>query len=544
MKSIISAPVDKAVAFIDKKLERFDPIWKAEHGVGGQRDKYYDKTGIAKFREWRGVKDTLAAYKAWLINIAWMGKMIIDGNPIHVVKAFWEYRWMGSFLGTFMFIDRLFEGYRGYELQIANLHINTIVRRITEIIALELKNDRRLGGGPDNDIIIGQDEALPPLWLGGFPTLKSYPLQTLAEFVICDIDQHIEPYYIDVAESYGLPADVCSRCDAETGVTIDDAFCQIGKAAVVSNTPCNASESTSMFQRRRFERMGLEYHVFANAMQHNTELGHDYTTGELKKAIAFVEKTYGVQFDWDAMFDTIKEMNKQTEMEHEKWDIFATPYSSLVGIAETLYRLVEFALGGGQNKYFTKTDEKVMKIMRKAYKEKYQAYKGKTRHRAFLWGPSAVYYCDFPTWLQNCWGTAIVLNMDSTMGNIILNDSDKEAALYDLGRFEEKGIMRHHAVGGWDNVNAVWEWALKFNCDLVICNDNVACKGMNGVHAMLEEEAKAHNMNFVYLPEDLEDCRTISRQDMRNAINNYMSVVLGEEPLDPTLLEFDDSQAL
>ena len=44
---------DQLIASIDKKLERFDPIWQAEHGVGGQRSRYYDKTGVAKWREWR-----------------------------------------------------------------------------------------------------------------------------------------------------------------------------------------------------------------------------------------------------------------------------------------------------------------------------------------------------------------------------------------------------------------------------------------------------------------------------------------------------------
>ena len=28
--------MDKLIAKIDKKLERFDPIWQAEHGTGGQ----------------------------------------------------------------------------------------------------------------------------------------------------------------------------------------------------------------------------------------------------------------------------------------------------------------------------------------------------------------------------------------------------------------------------------------------------------------------------------------------------------------------------
>ena len=54
------------------------------------------------------------------------------------------------------------------------------------------------------------DEVLPELFMTGFPDLYPVPLQTLPEFIICDIDQHIEPYYIDVAESFGLPADAVS----------------------------------------------------------------------------------------------------------------------------------------------------------------------------------------------------------------------------------------------------------------------------------------------------------------------------------------------
>ena len=187
--------------------------------------------------------------------------------------------------------------------------------------------------------------------------------------------------------------------------------------------------------------------------------------------------------------------------------------------------------------------DKVIGIMRQAVKDQYLPYKGKTRHRAFLWGPSAMYYTDFPTWAQNCWGIDIVLNMDSTMGHNMINTEDPEQALTDLAKFSEKGVMRHHAVGGWDNVNAVWEWANRLNCDMVICNDNVACKGMNGVHALLEEQAQQLGFKFVFLPHDLEDCRTIPRKEIRKAINDYMSIVLNEEPLDATLVDFDDAEA-
>lgn len=530
---------DKIIASIDKKLERFDPLWQAEHGTGGLRSRYYDKTGIAKYREWRGVKDTFYDYTQWLNNLLAMVQMV-GSAPVACLKGFWEYRWMASYLGTFCFIDRLFEGYRDQELRIAHLNMHAIVQSLTKKIALVLANDRRFGGGPLTDRMVPMDEVLPPLFMTGFKDLIPVPLQTLPEFIICDIDQHIEPYYIDVAESFGLPADVCSRCAAETGVAIDDAFPIFGKAFITTNMPCNASEATSMFQRRR---VNLPDMAVTMAMIHNEPGAHPYSTQVLKDAIAFVEKEYGVKYDWDALFACAREMNEQNTIELEKWDYFKTPYSPLTGISETLYRLYSWASVNGQEPYFTKNDRKVIKIMREAYENKYQPFSGKTRHRAFLWGPSAVYYTDFPTWTQNCWGINIVLNMDSTMGHNMISTDDPEQAIKDLALFSEKGVMRHHAVGGWENVNAVWEWAKNFNCDMVLFNDNVACKGMNGVHALMEEQARDLGFHFIFIEHDLEDCRTVSRRDMRKNVSDYMSIVMNEQPLDATLVDFDDSEA-
>ena len=536
---LINNLIDKAVAPVDKALERFDPIWQAENGAGGQRSRYYDKTGVAKWREWRGVKDTLVDYGAWMKNLMSMAGMVASA-PVPCLKGFWEYRWMGSYLGTFMFIDRLFEGYRGEELKVAHMNMHAIVSSLTKKIAFILSNDERLGGGKDTENCIPHDETLPPLIFSGFKGLHPVPLQTLPEFIICDIDQHIEPYYIDVAESFGLPGDVCSRCSAETGVALDDAFPVLGKAMVSTNMPCNASEMTSMFQRRR---IALPDFAATMAMQHTHPDGVEYSEDILKDLIKFIEDNYGVEFDWNEFFKDAERMNEQNALELEKWDYFTTPYSPLSGVAETLYKLYEWQSANGQEELFNRNDRKVIKILRRCYDERYIPFGGKTRHRAFLWGPSAVYYTDFPTWTQNCWGICIVLNMDSTMGYNMINTEDPEIAMHDLTELTQRSTMRHHAVGGWDNVNAVWDWAKRFNCDMVICNDNVACKGMNGVHAVLEEQAEKYGMHWIWLQHDLEDSRTISRQDMRNCVNSYCSVVLGEKPLDETLVEFDDSDA-
>ena len=49
--------------------------------------------------------------------------------------------------------------------------------------------------------------------------------------------------------------------------------------------------------------------------------------------------------------------------------------------------------------------------------------------------------------------------------------------------------------------------------------------------------------HFIFIEHDLEDCRTVPRRDMRKCVNEYMSIVLNEQPLDPTLVDFDDSAA-
>ena len=93
---------------------------------------------------------------------------MVASAPVSCLKGFWEYRWMGSYLGTFAFIDRLFEGFRGHELKIAHLNMHAIVQSLTKKIALVLANDRRFGGGPLTDRMVPMDEVLPPLFMAGF----------------------------------------------------------------------------------------------------------------------------------------------------------------------------------------------------------------------------------------------------------------------------------------------------------------------------------------------------------------------------------------
>ena len=92
-------------------------------------------------------------------------------------------------------------------------------------------------------------------------------------------------------------------------------------------------------------------------------------------------------------------------------------------------------------------------------------------------------------------------------------------------------------------MDELWRVAEEYDVDTIIMYDQISCKGMDGLQGIFDDQARERNYNFIWVRQDLMDCRTISRADMRAQVNAYMTSVLREEPLDPTLVDFDDSEA-
>ena len=59
---------------------------------------------------------------------------------------------------------------------------------------------------------------------------------------------------------------------------------------------------------------------------------------------------------------------------------------------------------------------------------------------------------------------------------------------------------------------------------------------------MIQDIANERGIPLVWISHDLIDPRNIPRSSMRKQFNDFMFTVMGEEPLDASLLEFDDSK--
>ena len=166
-----------------------------------------------------------------------------------------------------------------------------------------------------------------------------------------------------------------------------------------------------------------------------------------------------------------------------------------------------------------------------------------TRHRVIAWSCAPLYYSNWCTWAYNCWGLNTIINMDSLMFNMTIRTDSYSHTLADMAQYHEWAPMRRMAVGGMHHIFELWENMEKFHCDMVVMYDQLLCKGMQGVHGMFEDEFRARDIHAIWLPHALPDKRNVSRAEIRSIINDYMTTVMHEEPIDPSLLEFDDSQS-
>jgi benzoyl-CoA reductase/2-hydroxyglutaryl-CoA dehydratase subunit BcrC/BadD/HgdB len=501
-----------------------------------------DKTAIFRHREWRGGVDTAYDYlqwcRLWGILIKWAAS-----HPVQNVKAIWRYRWMYTYLTVPSFFDRLCSGQRGAALRAARNNLNYLASDVTETLTTIFSADMHLHPGSKkaeelNKKIICVDELLPTLMGKGFPDCKMILLQEYPIYLPSLINQHSPVHYIEQSELYGLPADVCPLPSFEAGVAIEDDLPKIGCCMISSNMPCDGSIMTSMLQDRR---IGLPSQNLNVPLRWKTEEVQEYAIEEIKSAIAFIEEHTGQKFNWDTFKEACEIWNGQNECKFEKWDLNKTNIPPHTGSSAWLYRIFEHQAVAGDPKALA-NDLKVNAILRK------QVAAGKCpktiKHRAIIWNTPCNNYGNFNNWLLECWGIESVCEMIDIHGTDLIDTSSHETMYRGLADHLQTATMRAHTKGGNEvMLEDLWEKYEEYNADMIVMFDQISCKGVSAINGLFEEGARMRGIPMVRVRQDLMDPTSISRREMRADVNAFMQTVMKEEPVDASLVEFDDDES-
>ena len=515
---------------------KLDAILYGEKRLG----RLYAKGAMATVRrEWRGIKDTAYDFYEWA-RMWGMLLMTFSKDLIPALNSALHYRWMISYFCCHGFMDKNIMGLRGRALRMSHLLIYDIFRYVAENLVLLSKADRKNGNSDElNKMLITFDEMTMGQIMAGFPDLCGIPHQLLPVFLVSEIDQLTCVPYIDAVESFGLPSDTCPVPSSECGALVIDALPDMGCGFISSSMPCDGSTMASSYFARRFPNTPVFHLCFP--VRYEDESVLQSAAEDIKACIKFIEDKTGAKWNWDAYFTAMKRFNKETSYELEKWEINKTKYPQLLGPCYELFRKWNYEMDGGIDPRVIKTCEKVSKLIREGYENRDEAWPGKMKYRAIVWSCPAHYYANFSNWAANCWGIDVLVEMESLNFTKPLETEDKEEALRDLARLYERMVMRRHTNGGYHNVvTELWRQCEAWDAKLILMYQNVACKNMATVQGLLDDQGRERGYDLIWIEHDLMDPRTVSRRTMRDKVNEFMRTVKNAEPIDPSLVEFED----
>lgn len=490
-------------------------------------------------REWRGFRDTWYDYTRWLKIIAMLGKFMMHPKNI---KGFFRYRWMANYLAVPMMIDKHSFGLRGNHLRICREEYDLIADDVAQLLTKIFSMDQNLGAKPEaskNVVLVDENEMTNILC--GFPTLKGLSWETASSYVCTLLKGDSACHYLDVIQQMGLPGDVCPMPATEAGVSIDEDMPVFGKCAVQCNTTCDGSLLSNGVISRKLEAHGIPVFQLAVPMRHTEDGVQEYAAQEVRNAIKFIEDQTGAKWDWNAYFECAKRINIGARECSEWLEMTKTDYPQVIGNNILLYRETEYMAIGGKIPAFAETDLKITKLATQSYLKKEMLAK-EYRHRAVIWGVQSQFYTDILAWMLNCWGIVPMFDMLTMVALDPISETDKEQAYYDMAHQYENMIMRNRTHGGYEVLlDDLWRYCAEYRADMVILWEHIHCKALDGMHGMFEEQARAHGIHLVWVNHDLFDPRILSRASLRQDVNRYMRTVLREEPLDPSLENFDDT---
>ncbi len=512
------------------------------HGERRLGELYVDKTGLYKHREWRGVKDTLYYFNnVWLYNYgALVGDVVKYSDPVTFVRGLWRYRWIGqAYLPVLHWFDRGLEGLRGEALRASAWHYRAMVCVSVNQIGNLLKADAKLHNGAHNDAWRHTVAHKETVWGGVFypwsDRLAHVPMEMIPYFITCHVNNHVVLNYIDAVQGIGLPGDPCPMCQAEAGLFVLDDMPDYAPFVVTTNEACDGSVASAAIQDWFLDR---PLFALPQPMRFDDPLVQEHCANEIRELWKFVEEQTGLPFKWELLKQNLERQNELQRFEWEKWDVAARTFCYPINsVAQALYRIYQTQYG--DHPIWHITDRRVGKIMNRCVEKKIDAFP-KTRHRVIAWSCAPLYYSHWCTWAYNCWGLNTVINMDSLMFDMTIRTDTQENCMLDMARYHEWAPMRRMVVGGMHHIFELWSYMERFRCDMVMMYDQLQCKGMQGVVGLFEDEFRKRGVHAIWMPHALPDKRTVSRTEIRRIVNDYMTTVMKEEPLDPSLLDFDD----
>ena len=354
---------------------------------------------------------------------------------------------------------------------------------------------------------------------------------------LCLADQHAEEPYLDAMYNMGLQENTCTYSTQTPGMVLSGAYPDKCLCLISSSMPCEAHFQGYTLMAEKFNAP-----TYWLELPYNTKDEKNIAAfvADIKGMIQFLEEQTGHKIDWDKLREACERHNRNVELERERWELNATSCPPISDDALWLSHMQIFQL-----ETTTSADvelgEKLNALYQKAY-ERRESVAPCIRYRVVLWSTPPFSYIYIWNWLERCWGVQIVNDMESYGSFSLIDTSTNDSMLEGIGLTWRQGTMIRHIRGPVENwigdLNALNEM---YKPEFVLNLNHNNCRGHLGMTGYITEWSRQKKVPVCNVNYNFYDMRICSRQGIRDQINSFMSNVMHAEPLDPSLLVFDDS---
>lgn len=454
-----------------------------------------------------------SAYRA--ANLAKLGRLVLRRGLGGVIDELQRYPWLKTLARINSLHDTLTRGRSGLYRDANAFLITNITSSIVEMV--EGVFYRR------EHTVIHEDLVPPELLLG--MGLQPWMAEFLG-IVIPIIDSRIAEEWIDVAESWGVPADVCSLPKSTTGLALSGCMPQPA-AIVASNMPCDGGMSQYSIIERRLGvpafRLDVPYDFYSDRAV-------EFFTSELRRLIKWLEEHTPGRMDWDRLRAVCDERNRAMEHELELWDLVRHRPAPLAGECVYLSHLM-YGIAQPGTKRGTKVFETLAALARKNLEAGRGALSDE-QYRAVLWNPPTMVAFELPAWAERVYGVALVMDMLSYHRHPFIDTRTPETMLRGLAQVIMQGPMARHTRGKAANFfGDLFRICDEFDVDMIWMAAHIGCKNTQALLGMLRERCRHRRQSLLVLDYDLSDSRIVSPEDLRRQTEQFMETVMQASPV-------------
>lgn len=474
--------------------------------------------------------DQWVDYKYWLR--IWAGSMEISAKaPKEVREAMFKYPWARISLKSMHMIKNWNIGRGGGALRESYANFDARVQLSKQ------------GGGmadlftdPEHTVLYN---AMVPVEIFNAMDLKHFTVETPANMVAMMEQNSPQPYYDDLYNE-GLPSDTCTYASLTPAFVEDDQIPGLKcPCLIASNLPCEGGSASWAIMQEKFGIPTYRLDIPAD-FNDNPQAITDFTE-DLRGMIAFLEEHTGHTMDWDKLRHICENVNTCMRAEMERFELNRSMDPPVCGDLLWSTHMNFFNLVAGSDAAAELYTD--LAKQGRAMHEKGEGSVKNMKYRAVLWNPPSFCYSNMWNWLERCWGIGVVMDMESFLSPVYIDTRTHDSMLAGLAEQWCYAPMARHNRGPAENwLNALDEVSNLYRPDFILNMNHIGCRASVGLVGAMKDWSKKTDVPVCLVDHDFYDSRVVSRQGIRDQVNRFMQDVMHATPLDPSLLNFDDSQ--